>query len=153
MNSTIRVIVVSMLAVAGTGCISNLTGDSYSRDEARASQRVEFGTIEHLRDVKIEGTKTVIGPAVGGAVGAIAAEDIGDGNGSDVAQVLGGVAGGALGAAVEEGITRRDGVEITVKFDDGHRIAVVQEIDPNAAFRVGDEVRVLYLDGRTRIAY
>ena len=153
MNNMFPVIVVSVIAATGSGCVSNLTGDSYSRDEARASQRVEFGTIEHLRDVRIEGTKTVIGPAVGATVGAVAAGDIGDGKGSDIAQVLGGVAGGAVGAAVEEGITRRDGVEITVRFDDGHRIAVVQEVDSGAAFRVGDEVRVLYLDGRTRIAY
>ncbi len=153
MNTMFRVATVAALAVVGAGCVSSLTGDSYSRDEARAAQRVEFGTIEHLRNVKIEGTKTIIGPAVGGAVGAVAANDVGDGDGTEIAQVLGGVAGGALGAAVEEGITRRDGVEITVKFDDGHRIAVVQEVDPDAAFRIGDEVRVLYLDGRTRIAY
>lgn len=41
------------------GCASSLTGDSYSRDEARRVQTVRMGTIESLRPVKIEGTKTL----------------------------------------------------------------------------------------------
>jgi outer membrane lipoprotein SlyB len=36
------------------GCASSLTGDSYSRDEARRVQTVRMGTIESLRPVKIE---------------------------------------------------------------------------------------------------
>ena len=48
----------AMLALGG--CASSLTGDTYSRDEARAVQTVRMGTIESLRPVKIEGTKTPI---------------------------------------------------------------------------------------------
>ena len=44
----------AMLALGG--CQSSLTGDTYSRDEARAVQTVRMGTIESLRPVKIEGT-------------------------------------------------------------------------------------------------
>ena len=51
------------------GCQSSLTGDSYSRDEARRVQTVRMGTIESLRPVKIEGTKTPIGGGAGAIVG------------------------------------------------------------------------------------
>ena len=39
----------AMLALGG--CQSSLTGDTYSRDEARAVQTVRMGTIEALRPV------------------------------------------------------------------------------------------------------
>ncbi|EGH71073.1 17 kDa surface antigen, partial [Pseudomonas syringae pv. aceris str. M302273] len=47
-------LVASFTAMALTlgGCTSNLTGDSYSRDEARTVQTVRMGTIESLRPVK-----------------------------------------------------------------------------------------------------
>jgi outer membrane lipoprotein SlyB len=50
------VTVFTALALILGGCASSLTGDSYSRDEARAVQTVRMGTIESLRPVKIEGT-------------------------------------------------------------------------------------------------
>ena len=46
------------------GCASSLTGDTYTRDEARRVQTVRMGTIESLRPVKIEGTKTPVGAGV-----------------------------------------------------------------------------------------
>jgi len=35
------------------GCASSLTGDTYSRDDARAPQIVRMGTVESVRLVKI----------------------------------------------------------------------------------------------------
>ena len=52
------------------GCQSNLTGDSFSRDEARTVQTVRMGTIESLRPVRIEGTGTPIGAGAGAITGA-----------------------------------------------------------------------------------
>ncbi len=45
-----------------------------------------------------------------------------------VAAVIGAVAGGLLGAATEEGLTRTQGVEITVREDDGNLRAYVQDV-------------------------
>lgn len=59
------------------GCQSSLTGDSYSRDEARRVQTVRMGTIESLRPVKIEGTKTPIGGGAGAIVGGVAGSAVG----------------------------------------------------------------------------
>lgn len=133
------------------GCTSNLTGDSYSREEARTVQNVRLGTIESLRPVKIEGTKTPIGAGAGAVVGGVAGSSIGGGRGSAVAAVIGAVAGGLLGAMTEEGITRAQGVEIIVREDDGGMRAYVQEVEPNQIFRVGQRVRILTLNGTSRV--
>lgn len=135
------------------GCQSSLTGDTYSRDEARAVQTVRMGTIESLRPVKIEGTKTPIGAGAGAVVGGIGGSGIGGGRGSAVMAVVGAVAGGLLGAAAEEGLTRTQGVEITVREDDGTMRAYVQEVEPNQVFRVGERVRIMTVNGTSRVSH
>jgi outer membrane lipoprotein SlyB len=135
------------------GCQSGLTGDSYSRDEARSVQSVRLGTIEALRPVKIEGTKTPIGAGAGAVVGGVAGSGVGGGRGSAVAAVIGAVAGGLLGAATEEGFTRTQGVEITVREDDGSLRAYVQAVEPNEVFRVGERVRIMTVSGTSRVSH
>jgi outer membrane lipoprotein SlyB len=148
------VVAVSLgsLALLG-GCTSNLTGDSYSRDEARQVQTVRLGTIESLRPVKIEGTKTPIGSGAGAIVGGVAGSGVGGGRASAVAAVIGAVAGGLLGAATEEGLTRTQGVEITVREDDGSLRAYVQEVQENQIFRVGERVRIMTVNGTSRVTH
>lgn len=141
------------VALALGGCQSSLTGDTYSRDEARQVQTVRMGTIESLRPVKIEGTKTPIGAGAGAVVGGIGGSTIGHGRGSAVAAVIGAVAGGLLGAAAEEGVTRTQGVEITVREDDGSMRAYVQEVQPNEIFRVGERVRIMTVNGTSRVSH
>ena len=133
-----------------SGCASNLSGSSYSRADARAVQNVRMGTIESLRPVQIEGTKTPIGTLAGAAVGGIAGNSIGGGRGKAITTILGGVAGGAAGSAVEEGITRTQGVEIVVREDDGGTRAYVQAVD-SQQFRVGDRVRIMTVNGASRV--
>jgi outer membrane lipoprotein SlyB len=143
---------VASLLLVGTGCMSTLTGESYSRDEARRAQTVEFGMVEYVRPVMIEGTKSGVGPAAGAAVGGIAGSTVGHGKGSAAAAVVGAVAGGVAGGLAEEATTRKQGVEITVRMDNGRLISVVQEVSGSASFQPGDRVRVLTLGGTTRIA-
>ncbi|KAA0694760.1 glycine zipper 2TM domain-containing protein [Halopseudomonas laoshanensis] len=134
------------------GCASKLTGDTYSREDARAPQTVRMGTVESVRPVQIEGTKTIIGPAAGAAVGGIAGSSVGGGRGSMIAGVIGAVVGGMAGAATEEGVTRSQGVEITVTEDDGQTRAFVQEAVDNVTFAPGDRVRVLTVNGESRVS-
>jgi outer membrane lipoprotein SlyB len=141
------------MALTLGGCTSNLTGDSYSRDEARTVQTVRMGTIESLRPVKIEGTKTPIGAGAGAIVGGVGGSAIGGGRGSVVAAVIGAVAGGLLGSATEEGLTRTQGVEITVREDDGSMRAYVQQVEENEIFRVGERVRIMTVNGTSRVAH
>lgn len=148
-------LVASFTAMALTlgGCTSNLTGDSYSRDEARTVQNVRLGTVESLRPVKIEGTKTPIGAGAGAVVGGVGGSAIGGGRGSIVAAVIGAVAGGLLGSATEEGLTRTQGVEITVREDDGSMRAYVQQVQENEIFRVGERVRIMTVNGTSRVTH
>jgi outer membrane lipoprotein SlyB len=97
-------------------------------------QRVEYGIIEQLRPVKIEGTKTPIGAGAGAAVGGIAGSSIRGGKTGQVMAVIG------------------TGVEITLKMDDGRTIAVVQGLSPNERYSVGDRVRVISSGQATRVS-
>ena len=141
----------AVLAIGG--CASNLSGDTYSRDEARAVQTVRLGTIVALRPVRIEGTKTPIGAGAPAVLGGIPGSRNGRGRGSGVAAVIGAVAGGLLGATAEEGLTRTQGVEITVREDDGSMRAYVQQVSEGEVFRVGERVRVMTVNGTSRVAH
>ncbi len=134
-----------------TGCPAGLGSKDYSRDQARTTQEVQMGVVESVRIVKIEGTKTAVGPAAGAVVGGVAGSTVGGGRGSIVGAALGAVLGGVGGAAAEEAVTRQDGVEITVKLDSGRMIAVTQATDEE--FQAGDRVRVLTGGDTTRVTH
>ncbi|MCK2089211.1 glycine zipper 2TM domain-containing protein [Thauera aromatica] len=132
------------------GCAQGLGGGSYARTEARRAMTVQFGTIESVRGVQLEGTKTPVGSLAGAAVGGIAGSSVGGGRGAAVATVIGAVAGGLAGSAIEEGATRTAGTEVTVRLDNGQFLAVVQA-DEGEGFRPGERVRVLRDAGTTRV--
>ena len=111
---------------------------------------VKFATVQSVRFVKLEGTKSQVGTVAGGAVGGIAGSGVGGGRGSAVAAVLGAVAGGMAGAAIEEGVTRSQGVEVTVRLDGGRYMAVVQQ-DAGENFRPGERVRLVQDGGTMRV--
>lgn len=144
-------IVLVGLAFLASGCASSLSGSAYSRDQARTEQSVRIGTVDQVRTVQIEGTKTAVGPVAGAAVGGLAGSTIGGGRGRDIATVVGAVVGGLAGAAAEEGLTRQQGLEITVRLDNGELIAVTQAADE--AFAIGDRVRLVSGGGTTRVTH
>lgn len=146
-------ICVAIAALLVSGCASTLSGESYSRDEARRPQQVQIGVIEFVRPVVIEGTKTPIGAGAGAIVGGIAGSAVGEGRGSAIGSVLGSVAGGIAGAVTEEQVTKRQGIEITVRLESGKVIAVVQEETPKETFTVGERVRILTISGTTRVSH
>jgi len=148
----ILILLLVFTATGLAGCASNLSGDSYSRSEARTAQQVEYGVIAQLRPVKIEGTKTPLGAGAGAIIGGIGGSTLGGGKGSAVMAVLGAVAGGMAGAAVEEGVTRTQGVEITVKLNNGRTVAIVQGLSEHEKFVVGDRVRVISSGGTSRVS-
>jgi outer membrane lipoprotein SlyB len=139
-------LVIALMA----GCASSRSSEVYSRDQARRSQTVQTGTVEFVKNIKIEGTKSGLGTIGGGVAGGVAGSTIGEGKGSTLAALGGALAGALIGSAGEEKFTRKDGLEITVKLDNGNEVAVVQEAD--VPFQVGDRVRVLTnSDGTTRV--
>ena len=145
------IIYVALAALVAAGCATSRSGQVYSRDEARRVQTIETGTVESVKQVLIEGTKTPIGAAAGGVVGGVAGHSVGGGSGKTIATVVGALAGAAAGALAEEGITRKQGLEIVVKKDNGSTIVVVQEADMELA--PGDRVRIIYSsEGNTRVS-
>ncbi|WP_025109761.1 glycine zipper 2TM domain-containing protein [Pseudomonas sp. H1h] len=147
----VAIVLTSVLVVGG--CAQDLGGDSYSREDTRAAQTVRMGTIYSLRPVKIEGTKTPIGAGAGAVVGGVGGSAIGGGRGSIVAAVIGAVAGGLIGSATEEGLMRTQGVEITVREDDGSMRAYVQQVQENEVFRTGERVKILTVNGTSRVTH
>ena len=143
-------LVVSAAAVLFAGCVSQKTGDVYTRDEALREQSVRRATVESVRPVKIEGTRSGVGAVAGGAVGGIAGSTVGTGKTSNVAAVAGALGGGLAGQALEEGVTRKNGVEITVRLDNGEMRAIVQ--DDSDKFFTGQNVRLLTHNGVTRVS-
>ncbi len=142
------------LTVAGgtvTGCASSTAGNVYSRDAARRAQVVKFATVEAIRPVRIEGTRSYIGAATGAVLGGLAGSTVGGGTGQKAATVAGAVAGGVAGAAAEQALTKADGLEITVRLENGNVMAIVQE-QSEQQFQVGQRVRVVEHNGTYRVS-
>lgn len=132
------------------GCASSKSGSAYTRDQARKEDTVRNGTVENVRAVQIEGTKTPIGTVAGAAVGGIAGSTVGSGRGSAIAAILGAVVGGVAGSAAEEAVTREPGLEIIVRLDSGNTVAITQKADQD--FRPGQRVHVISGGGVSRVA-
>jgi outer membrane lipoprotein SlyB len=141
-----------LFALLLAGCAAGLGSEDYSRAQARQAMEVQMGTVESVRQVKIEGTKTVVGSGAGAVVGGVAGSEVGSGKGSIIGATVGAVLGGLGGAAAEEAITRKPGLEVTVRLDNGRLMAVTQE-DTGESFAVGDRVRILTGGGATRVSH
>lgn len=149
----ISLVAILALTSALGGCMSNLGGDVYSREDARRVQTVMLGTIVALRPVQIEGTKTPIGAIAGAGIGGVAGSTMGGGSGSIITTIIGAVGGGLLGAYGENLMTRSNGVEITFNLDNGMTRSVVQQVQANERFSVGDRIRIMNLNGQTRVTH
>ncbi len=134
-----------------SGCAATSSGSIYSGGQARQEQTVRMGVVESVRQVTLEGSKSGVGTVAGGIVGGVAGSNVGRGKGSTIGSVLGAVAGGVAGNILEEGTTRKQGLEITVKLDNGELRAITQEADE--AFHPGERVRLLSGGGVTRVTH
>lgn len=134
------------------GCASSPSGAVYERNQVQRELTVRTGVVEGVRKVLIAGERTPVGAGAGAVVGGIAGSSVGQGRGSDIGAVLGAVAGGIAGSAIEKSATKTDGLEITVKLDNGGGlVAITQEADEE--FRPGDRVRLISGGGTTRVSH
>jgi outer membrane lipoprotein SlyB len=154
MKNSTRLAIASAFAATAviTGCASTSSGSVYSGRQARQEQTVRLGVVESVRQVSIEGSKSGTGTVAGGLVGGVAGSNIGGGSrGSAIGTIIGAVAGGVAGNAIEQGVTKKQGLEITVKLDNGELRAITQEADET--FRAGERVRLLSGGGVTRVTH
>ncbi|MBI5923208.1 MAG: glycine zipper 2TM domain-containing protein [Betaproteobacteria bacterium] len=153
MNKTILIwTTLAAAALVLSGCATSQSASSYSQAQTQREMNVRMGVVESVRSVTIEGNKSGAGTAVGGVIGGIAGSNVGGGErGSAVGTILGAVGGAVAGHALEENVSKKAGLEITVKFDNGTISAIIQEADEQ--FHVGDRVRVLSGGGKTRVTH
>ena len=147
---TIAAVVAASALISG--CASTSSGSVYSKGQARQEQTVRMGVVESVRQVTIEASDSGVGTLAGGAIGGVAGSNIGGGNrGSAIGTILGAVAGGLAGKAIEEHGSKKPGLEITVKLDNGELRAITQDADES--FRPGERVRLLSGNGVTRVTH
>lgn len=151
-KSLYALLAVTMVCSIGlVGCANDLDADTYSRDQVRQVATVEKGTIKSLKLVKISGEENWVGAGTGAVLGGAAGSLAGGGKGHLVSSVIGAVAGGLLGEVTQEGLTKAKGVEITIQKDTGQEISIVQQVEQDQIFRVGDKVRILQEGNTTRV--
>jgi len=148
---------IGMLLVFGLqGCAYNSSSPNvYTGTQAQREQTVRMGTVESVRTVKISennGKSSGLGLVGGAAVGAVAGSAIGGGRGSLLTGIVGGIAGAVAGNAIENGVAVKDGLEITVRLDDGDLRAITQE-STGEIFQAGDRIRLLSSGGVTRVTH
>ena len=127
MTSLHRLMALALTATAlslAAGCAApSRSGSVYSDRDARQPMQIQTGTIQGVREVRIERAQpTGVGTAAGAVVGA--------------------VIGGVAGSHIEKNTSDRPGLEITVRTDDGRTLAIVQEAD-GQRLEPGQRVRLL----------
>ena len=159
MKTVSRMVLAAALvgSVALTGCAYNSSSsDVYTASQAQREETVRMATVESVRGVKISsnnGQPSGLGAVGGGALGGVAAASaIGGGNGSIIAGIIGGLAGAVAGNAVENSVAMKNGLEITVRLDNGDLRAITQTAN-GEVFQAGERVRLLSSGGVTRVTH
>lgn len=146
--------IITSTAFLGACANSGLTGGTYTKEDARKVQEVKYGSVLSVTPVVIEGDREgLVGNLGGTIIGGVAGNSVGKGNGQAIATAIGAVVGGIVGQASEEKLTRKQGQEITIEMDSGRTISVVQEVADKQFFNVNDRVKLLQLNGVTRVSY
>ena len=127
-----------------TGCAApERSGSVYGSRDTRQAMQVQTATVQGVRTVRIEREgEPGVGSIAGAVVGGVAGSNVGGGKGSIIGSVIGAVAGGVAGSHLEKAAGERNGLEITVRTDDGRTLAIVQEAGSDR-FDAGQRVRLL----------
>lgn len=107
-----------------------------------------LGVVESVREVKQAQRTNGSGPILGGIAGAVAGNQVGRGNGQNLATILGAVGGIVAGTAVEKSVRATKHWEVDVRLDDGSSRTINSDVPP---FWHGGE-RVRFLDGKLQPA-
>lgn len=143
---------IAMVMAFLTGCANNdYAGTTYSRDSAREGHSVFLATIVSIDSVTIQGTEGVMGGIGGAVLGGVLGHAVGGGSGKDIATAAGVIGGAIAGSKLESSTTKKNALEITVKYENGTAEAIVQQAGTDI-FQVGQDVRVIVnADGTKRV--
>jgi outer membrane lipoprotein SlyB len=148
--STMHFTRIALLAAvtALSACAAPQTAGHYANRDARMLHQVYLGVITDVREVVIDGASTGQGAAAGGLLGGLPGMQ----SGNSTRAAIGGVVGSLVGQGVEEAATKRRGLEMLVKLDQGASISVTQQAD-GLQYVAGQRVRVLVLNGAARVVH
>lgn len=142
---------ISLSALVLAGCANqSASGSVYSYGQAQQEQVVRYGTVVSVRSVVIQSDKSSgLGAVAGGALGGVAGSSIGGGRGQILTSIGGALLGGLAGNAVENQVNKTQGLEITVRLDNGETRVIAQAND--IALSSGQRVQVISGGGPTRV--
>jgi outer membrane lipoprotein SlyB len=135
------------------GCAAPQTGDQFARQDVRVLQDVAYATIKSMRQVKVSGESSGQGASAGGAAGSIiGANSTSTSPNQGIAIVGGALLGSVFGGKAEEKLTSDVATEFVLTLMDGRVVALVQQMGADQ-FTVGQKVRLMSVNGQTRIAH
>ena len=152
LTRTLCVAAIAAAAAVVAGCSTPSASSSvYTYGQAQREQVVRNGTVTAVRPITIQKDGTSgAGMVAGGAIGGVAGSSVGGGTGRTLAIIGGALLGAVAGNAVEEQVGKKDGLEITIRLDNGETRVIAQEAD--VPFSVGQRVQVISGAGPTRVA-
>ena len=123
-----------MLATAATlalaGCAREISPNTVEGSTVGQVNEAFFGTVQQVRVVQVqEGDRlqnNTTGALMGGLAGAGLGALFGSGWGQVAAAGAGALVGATAGAAAERQMSRQQGLEYTVRLDNGRMITIVQ---------------------------
>lgn len=142
---------VVAISIGVSGCSTpSASAGVYTYGQAQSEQIVRFGTVTGLRPVVIQKDQSSgAGMIAGGALGGVAGSAIGGGTGRNLAIVGGAILGALAGEKVEEEVGKTQGIEITVRLDNGETRVIAQADDQRLA--IGSRVQVISGSGPVRV--
>lgn len=153
-TNTARVVAgVALLASVAlvSGCAKpSASANVYSYGQAQRDQVVRNGTVINVRPITLQNERTSgAGVVAGGAVGGAVGSTLGGGTGRTLAVLGGAILGALAGDAVEDRAGKKDGLEITVRLDNGETRVIAQEAD--VPLVLNQRVQVVSGTGPTRV--
>lgn len=125
-----------------TACV-HPSQNMYDSKEAGVSRAVELATILSARPVDIKNKDTGVGMLGGGIAGGAA----GSGGGNGWATAGAALVGAVAGTLIEQHVSQRDGIEYTLRTDQGEIKTIVQEnVEGEPIFKKGDRVMMQACD-------
>ena len=151
LTTTFLVAMMSGAALMMSGCAKpNASASTYTYGQAQTEQVVREGTVKAVRPIVIQQERSSgAGLIAGGALGGVAGSAVGDGTGRTLAIVGGALLGALAGDKVEEAATKTNGLEITVRLDNGETRVIAQAAD--VPLSVGQRVQIISGAGPTRV--
>ena len=120
------------MTLAVAGCQSTYGSNTVSSSSVGYAMTVKPGTVTSVRAVTIKPDRSIIGTATGAVLGGLAGSELGGGDKAQTAGAIGGaVLGGIAGNMIGTAAGTKQGIAVTVEFNDGNVKAFVQPADTN----------------------